>query len=583
MGLRIVVEVTPASEFAGTLLLALVRQGVQHVVLSPGARSQALALAAAELEALGLVQLHVRIDERVASFVALGLAVELRVPTVIITTSGTAVANLHPAVLEAHHAGVPLILLTADRPEELREIGSNQTTHQRDIFGPAVRWSLDEPAPTFGSGTVRRAHELAEQAWQVATDAHAPGPVHLNLAFREPLSGGSVIASGASEMPDGLALNSASAPAIAPAPATRPSVVAHLDPAVRTLVIAGADAGPEAEEVAHAAHWPLIAEVSSGARFGRNLVPQYREVLAMPELVADIERIVVWGHPTLSREVPRLIADTGTGIETIVVRGQAPEGYNPGHNVASFVDSVRVAEVPGGEQPGATREWLGRWLRAGAQALAAQAGAEHPAPNVEAARDTSPAAQRAFVAAELEVLRTPVTREMLVDAVWRATWPHDRLVLAASRLIRVADRTVGGKKISVHANRGLAGIDGTIATGVGIALAAAPALTRVLVGDLAALHDSGALLLGEHERRPRVQVIVGNDGGGTIFDGLEVAETAESAAMDRVFLTPQRVDFAALAQAYGWHYSRVNTAGELERALTEPSADLQLIEVVLAR
>jgi len=185
------------------------------------------------------------------------------------------------------------------------------------------------------------------------------------------------------------------------------------------------------------------------------------------------------------------------------------------------------------------------------------------------------------------VLRAPVDRAALVDAVWRATWPHDRLLFASSRLVRVADQLLGGKKVPVHANRGLAGIDGTIATGLGIALASqaagGPGVTRVVIGDLALLHDVGALLLPPAETPPRIQVIVGNDGGGTIFDGLEVARTASPATMERVLYTPQDVSVSQLAAAYGWDYLRATTRTELDQALTAPVSGRQLIEVALAR
>jgi 2-succinyl-5-enolpyruvyl-6-hydroxy-3-cyclohexene-1-carboxylate synthase len=150
-------------------------------------------------------------------------------------------------------------------------------------------------------------------------------------------------------------------------------------------------------------------------------------------------------------------------------------------------------------------------------------------------------------------------------------------------LIRVADKVVAGKKISVHANRGLAGIDGNISTAIGIALAAENALTRVVVGDLAALHDAGSLLFGAQEIRPRVQVILGNDAGGTIFDSLEVGQTASAENMDRVFLTPQVVDLEALARAYGWNYVSATTVSELERALSSAGDGPELVEVKLAR
>lgn len=562
-------KAAPSSVFAAEFLPSLIELGVEHIVLAPGSRSQALALVAAELERRGDVKLHVRIDERIAGFVALGIAVETSTPAVVITTSGSAVANLHPAVLEAHHAGVPMIVITADRPEELREIGSNQTTHQHDIFGPAVRFSIDEPAPVPGGTVVRRAHELAEQAWRVATDPYAPGPVHLNLAFREPLSS-PIDLRQLSHQTTNVQINS------------EPAITVQLDRGPRTIVIAGADAGPRAEEVAYEGGWPLIAEVTSGARYGRNLVPAYRQLLSMPELTSQIERIIVFGHPTLSREVPAVIADSTTGIETIVVRSQAPEGYNPGLNVAAFVNEVEV-------EPGEVdQKWLSLWIHTGREVFAeietnSIDAALATAPNISASRSESIEDKKAFLKAEVAASRVPLNRELLVDAVWRATWPHDRLVFGASRLIRVADKFVGGKKIAVHANRGLAGIDGNIATGVGIALAAEAALTRIVVGDLAALHDAGALLFGEQETRPRVQVIIGNDGGGTIFDALEVGQTAPRESMDRVFLTPQEVDFHALATAYGWRFTRVATVSEFERALTAAGEGPEIIEVVLTR
>lgn len=562
-----VTELAPATEFAQELLTRLVELGVEHVVLSPGSRSQALALTATALEQRGDISLHVRIDERVAGFVAVGIGKETVKPAAVITTSGTAVANLHPAVLEAHHAGVPLILLTADRPDEARGIGTNQTTDQHDLFGNAVRLSVDEPAPVPGATTTRRAAELAQQAWQAATDAHAPGPVHLNLAFREPLSS-------RLQLRQIRRRESQSS-------SVRPAVSLELERGPRTLVIAGADAGPAAEELAHVGGWPLIAEVSSGSRYGRNLVACYREVLGLTELTEQIERIVVFGHPTLSREVPRLIGDTTSGIDTIVVRGPAAEGYNPGHNVASFVDEVSVA-------PGDIDEdWLALWMRTSRalrndydKRLSEEVGGALTPPDVEASHSTDVEDMRTFVQAELAASRTPLTRELLVDALWRVTWPHDRLLFAASRLIRAADTHVGGKKITVYANRGLAGIDGTIATATGVALASG-LLTRVLVGDLAAVHDAGALALSKGETRPRLQVIVGNDDGGTIFDTLEVAQSAPAGHMLRAFRTQQVVDFEKLAHAFGWNYVSVSTVGDLERALTGMGDGPEIVEVKL--
>ena len=547
---------SPATDFAVALLDEFVRAGVRDVVLSPGSRSQALALAAAEFERRGLLRLRVRIDERVAGFLALGLAVETRLPVLIITTSGTAVANLHPAVLEAHHSGVPLIVLSGDRPEELRGIGANQTTQQPGMFGAAVQHSWDVGAPTGEPGEDEAARSLARDAL-----AAASGPVHLNLSFREPLS--APIPDLALFLSQEVSLDSPAEPATGEVSGRVLRRSAQLSAAPGTVVVAGTGAGPRAEEVARELGVPLLAEAASGARFGPNLVVAYRELLGEPEFGGAVERVIVFGHPTLSREVPALIQRDG--VETLVVRGAAADDYNPGHRVATFADAVVVQGEPG------PREWPGRWVAA-SRALAAS---DDVAPDA-----TAPAGQHAK--AELAAVRATVTRAALAEAVWRATWPHDRLVLGASRLIRELDRIVTGKKITVHANRGLAGIDGTIATGIGIALGSEEkGTTRVLLGDLALLHDVGALLFGVGEPRPRIQVIVGNDHGGTIFDGLEVAQTAGE-AFDRVLLTAQEVSLEQLAAAYGWDYVRVDTRGQLDQALTA-SLGPTIVEVPLPR
>ncbi|HTL41662.1 MAG TPA: 2-succinyl-5-enolpyruvyl-6-hydroxy-3-cyclohexene-1-carboxylic-acid synthase, partial [Pseudolysinimonas sp.] len=287
---------TPASEFATALLGELVRRGVRDLVLSPGSRSQALALAAAAFERAGMLRLRVRIDERSAGFLALGLAVETRRPVAVVTTSGTAVAELHPAVLEAAHSGVPLVLLTADRPAELIGIGANQATVQPGIFGGAAR-VVEVAAPVegadHGADAVRVAGEILDGI---------AGPVQANLAFREPLSA------------------PVDVPEVTAGDWTAPesSGAEQLHPEPGTVVIAGSNAGPEAEAAARALGAPLLAEVASGARFGPNLVPAYRELLRDPAFGGEVRRAVVFGHPTLSREVPALIERAE--VETIVVR-----------------------------------------------------------------------------------------------------------------------------------------------------------------------------------------------------------------------------------------------------------------------
>lgn len=593
----------PATDAAAALLSRLVELGVRHVVLSPGSRSQALALVAAELERRGAIRLHVRIDERVAGFTALGIGRETGMPAAVVCTSGTAVANLLPAALEAHHAGVPLLLLTADRPPELRGVGANQTTRQPGMFAPTVRLEADVPVPEAHDpdGTHEQSamlRLLAEDAVAAALGAgtRSPGPVHLNLPYREPLSGslpvwmgvpaaeldtaivddpdGPPVAVDAEDDASGALYQGGGGIGEADLPAEPEEAPLVLERGPRTIVLAGADAGPDAEELAHVGTWPLIAEIVSGARFGRHLVHGYRALLRDPQLGGRIERVVVLGHPTLARETAALLSDPG--IEVIAVRGPGEPLNLNGATIAA--DSVAVAT---GDPD---REWLGEWLQA---SRAASVDLTPPAPDADGLSSAVPGERLGAIAAELGVIRAPVDRAALVDAVWRATWPHDRLVFGSSRLVRVADQVLAGKKVPVHANRGLAGIDGTIATATGVALASqsggGAGVTRVILGDLALLHDAGAMLLPPQEDEPRIQLIVGNDGGGTIFDGLEVAAVAGADVMDRVLLTPHTVRLEQLALAFGWGYRRVTTRTALDQALTSPVGGRQLIEVPLER
>ncbi|MFT4259106.1 2-succinyl-5-enolpyruvyl-6-hydroxy-3-cyclohexene-1-carboxylic-acid synthase [Microbacterium sp.] len=564
---------SPATDAAVALLADLIGHGVRDLVLSPGSRSQALALAAVHFHGRGLLRVHVRIDERVAGFTALGLSRETGVPTALVCTSGTAVANLLPAVMEAFHSGVPLLLLTADRPPELRGVGANQATDQPGLFGSFVRWAIDAPVPGDGDWSGLAGAAVAQACGadaggggvSASERAGVAGPVHLNLPTREPLSGA---------MPE-IEVT----PGAAPTQARGAAVVLERGP--RTVVIAGADAGAAAEELAHVGGWPLIAEIVSGARFGRRLVHGYRELLNEPELGGRIERAVVFGHPTLSREAARLLGRAD--VEVIAVRHGGEALNLNGRTTAAA--SVAVGAAAGADGAAAeARAWLGAWMTASA---ARAVDLSEAAPDPDALASTDFAARRGAVRAELDAVRRPLDRELLVDAVWRATWPHDRLVFGSSRLVRVADAVLGGKKVPVHANRGLAGIDGTVATATGIAIASqaegAHGVTRVLLGDLAFLHDVGALLLPPDETPPRMQVIVGNDGGGTIFDGLEVASSASASDLDRAFYTPHDVDLEHLAGAYGWEFHRVRTRAALDQVLTTPQTRRQLIEVPLAR
>jgi 2-succinyl-5-enolpyruvyl-6-hydroxy-3-cyclohexene-1-carboxylate synthase len=532
--------VNPSTALATVLVRSLAALGVRHAVLCPGSRSAPLAYALAE----GPLDLHVRVDERAAGFLALGLAKASGEPAVVVTTSGTAVANLHPAVLEASHAGVPLLVLSADRPHELRGTGANQTTDQVKLFGAAVRSFAEIPAPERRSGQVAAWRAVAVRAVAAArgTLTGDPGPVHVNVAFREPLVPDDD--AGWVEPLDGAVT------AVVGAPAGPAAAVLGARP--RTVVVAGDGAGTAARELAEGAGWPLLAEPSSGARAGANAVGPYRLLLDHPELGARIERAVVLGRPTLSRPTSALLARDGVEVVVVPPRPAWPDAA--GH--AARVVAAVSAEPGAGGGP-----WLAAWRTAGAAASAA----------VDGVLDAEAAAGR---------LTGPfVAREVAAAG--------GTLVAGSSNPVRDLDLAAHPGDGAVLANRGLAGIDGTVSTASGVSLALGGPV-RCLVGDLTFLHDAGGLLVGPAERRPDLQVVVVDDGGGGIFGLLEHGERAlrgagEAAVFERVFGTPHGAGLEPLCEAYGVGYTAAPDAEALRKALASPPPGTSVVHVEVAR
>jgi len=547
----------PTAAFARELVSALAAQGVSDFVLCPGSRSGPLAHAIAQAASedrptdAPSVNLYVRIDERSAAFLALGIAKGRRLdgtprPVAIVTTSGTAVGNLLPAVMEAHHTGVPLVVLTADRPTELKGIGANQTTDQEGIFGQFVRWEHGAAAPDKNERP-GRATLLAARAthWALGIPdredmASAPGPVHLNVEFRDPLG------------PDAgpwpridrekatlLDRTRSHIRSISLAPRRLPDVP-------KGLVIAGDGAGDIARRVAEAHGWPLLAEPTSGARTGDNALSCYVGMLGDSEgqeLVAQIRQVVVIGRPTLSRPIQRLI-------------DAAPRLFVAGHG-ARWREAPRNAErvlplVPDEWiAPGTVDDaWLGAWREL-------CAAAPHP----EVAWDGREVAHL-FVA---------------------ALGSHDVAFLGSSNPIRMVDAVAPswpvGEAPTLLANRGLAGIDGTTSTAIGLALAVGTPV-RVLLGDVTFLHDVGGLLIGTEERTPDVRFVVVNDGGGSIFNSLEHSK-APADVVRRVFTTPHGVNLAALATAYGARHVHVSSSDELAAILAVPFTGIEVVEALV--
>jgi 2-succinyl-5-enolpyruvyl-6-hydroxy-3-cyclohexene-1-carboxylate synthase len=566
--------VNPSTALATALVDQLVRCGVREVVVCPGSRSAPLAYAVQQAERAGRLRMHVRVDERSAGFLALGLAKLSRVPAAVVTTSGTAVANLHPAVLEAHHGVVPLLVLSADRPAGLRGTGANQTTAaQHTMFGSVLRWSVDLPAPaaTAEPATAEPAtpepapgetgwRAVARHAFDRAAgeDSAEPGPVHLNLQFREPLVPTDDPAWPAEADPDPLEESSGESqrpPGLLDEVAHTLVVVREpADNVARTLVVIG-DL-PDARDFGRALRWarshgwPVVAE-PFGTHPREGVVPHGPLLLTAPGWVDAHapERVITVGRVTLSRPVAALLRRPATTVEAVRT-----------HRWIESVPGVARTHDPGvldqlGEGP-ADPAWSAAWDEAADLLAKAVADALASWPS-----------GRAVAGVLLDHLPEGAT-----------------LFLGSSNSVRDVDLASAGRvaELLVTANRGLAGIDGCVSTAVGIALAGdRPAYA--LMGDLTFLHDSGGLTIGPHEPRPDLTLVVVNDDGGGIFTLLEPGEPARAADFERVFGTPTGADLAALCAAHGVRHRLAATAAALAAAVAEPPKGITVVEVRVDR
>ncbi len=515
----------PSTALARAVVTALRGSAVREVVLAPGSRNAPLSFAIHDVAQAGGLRLHTRIDERTGAFLALGLAKVGGRPAAMVCTSGTAVANLLPAVIEAAHAGVPLVVVTADRPARLRGTGANQTTDQDGIFGSF--------APTLDVASADLDELLA-----FVRSHEGRRPVHLNVQLDDPL------------LPDD-AWDGGEVPDWAVTPAGPGRDVVELPRGPRTVVVAGDDAGPPARVLAEAAGWPLLAEPTSGCRTGDNVIRTYRLQLAAG-LGSRVERVVVFGHPTLSRPVSRLLAREDVEVVSVRHRGIWAERPFP---VTGEHDGVR-ADAPD------DASWLDVWR--------------------EADRATSRDLDR-LLASEPDL-----TPHEVAGAVSRSLPPGGLLFVGASNPVRdldlmVARYDVGGRR-KVIANRGLAGIDGTTSSAIGAALGR-PRSTRAmaLLGDVTFLHDTTGLVLGPREARPDLTIVVVNDDGGSIFATLEQGAPEHAERFDTLFGTPHGVDVASLCAAMRVPHLQVTSLPELEQALASPNGGLEVVEARVRR
>ena len=601
---------SPATLLARAVVASLVEAGVKRVVISPGSRNAPLTYALADAAQAGYLQLRVVVDERSAAFVALGasrsdwLHEGLARPAVAVMTSGSAVANAHPAVVEADAAGVPLIILSADRPHALVNTGASQTTVQTGIFGAATRYQADL-GDTNASGAVanqvRRA--VAAASGRLSLD---PGPVHLNVRLAPPLAPAAPW-----QLPHlepkthWLRARKPLAEQLNEATVSQVGCRLGLDPARRGVIVVGdnddAQLANFAVALAHAWGWPLLAEPTSLVRTDANAVAAYSALLAGgdgAQLSQEIEQLLVVGHPTLTRPISALLAREDIYQVVLTNRARWSDVSGQAAYVTTLEQALSSLNIPGGgagAEVGADADAGGDTSASAAAGAGAGVGKNAPSPLW---------LQRWLQAGQQQLNATSVTKAaQMALTTWQATSQYEShsqstaihsdglessvtLMAASSMTIRYLDAGLpAGKQLKkmpgpVVANRGLAGIDGTISTAVGLAWASGQPV-RVIIGDLAAAHDLTGLVKAVTETEVDLQVIVLDDHGGKIFSGLEYGASELSNYFPRFFTTAQQVDFAQAAAAFGAHVSVIDDVDGLQSLLSKTIAGRSLVHVKL--
>ena len=573
-----------SSAMAQQIARGLVTSGVTEVVIAPGSRSGPLVYALAPLAEAGVIRTHVRIDERDAGFLALGLARGHRAKqgasgaghaagtgaaVALVTTSGSAVANLHPAVLEASYGHLPLIAITADRPARLRATGANQTIDDQSQVLSDVRGRVDVPA-----GSAEAAHLLADAVARARGNSHGPGgdsrageslveagPVQFNVQFDVPL------VPTVAELADWQAEVQTLA-ARATSTASGPTLMGGNEEArtssIRilpgTVIVAGDASGHSADSLKSLAEdcaVPVLAEPSSPLTYelrdSNCTVPAHARVLTeRADLRKAIRTVIVHGKPTLTRPVAALLNDPGVlvqrlpddvdavSLEITVDDGKTNSAEGLTDDVSATVETAHPADHT---------SWREAWANAG-RAIVAESRHER-----EASLSTRPSRQ-----AVAQTAARAITEHLAASAI--------NLFAASSNAIRYLNEATD-VRAHIHASRGLAGIDGLISTATGLSLALGEQVVLV-IGDVAMLHDVGGLLTPSTEEEGDVLIIVLNDDGGAIFSGLEHSQDHVAPYLDRYFTVAHGRDFRSLASAYGWGYVRV---GALEGSVIEAIND----------
>lgn len=546
------------ASFAAVVVDEWVRAGVTDAVVAPGSRSTPMLVA---LAADGRIRVHVVLDERSAGFVALGLGLGSGRPAPVVTTSGTAAVELHAAVVEADLAGVPMVAVSADRPAELHHVGAAQTIEQQGLYGPSTRLALDPGVPDAATAAAWR--PLASRAVAAAVDGpDGPGPVHLNLAFREPLLG-AVDPTLAPGRDGGAAWFRASRPVPGP---VDDEVLATLVRyrAEPGIIVAGAGAGdPDLVlSVASALGWPVLADPRSGVRRPHHLVVGAADALLRGPVAGwEPTAVLRLGRPWASKVLAQWLAARSPGTLDVLVD---PTGRwaDPDQRVTHVLTAdpsgvCRALLSRAGDGGHLASRWGARWHHAELVAQAALDGALLGGPGGLAAAAVS----------------EPAIARCLLDAV------PDGATVVASSSMPVRDVEWYGRPragVRVVANRGANGIDGVVSTILGVALSGTP--TVGLLGDLAFVYDAGALLWASSRPLRCTLVVVDNDGGG-IFSFLPQAEALDAERFEAYWGTPHGLDLVALARTYGIDAVEVTDLPALAAAVADPGPGLRVVVV----
>jgi 2-succinyl-5-enolpyruvyl-6-hydroxy-3-cyclohexene-1-carboxylate synthase len=550
---------------ASAMVEELARCGVRRAAIAPGSRSTPLALALWRQPAIEVV---VIVDERSAGFFALGAAQSSGRPSAVLSTSGTAAANLHPAVCEADEAAVPLIVLTADRPPELRGIGAGQTIDQLKLYGSAVRWFCEVGTHDADDTGLLHCRSVACRAYAAARGEPRPGPVHLNVAFRDPLgpephradvtATAPLAVDGRGERP----LTAVASDPPRPQDALLDEIAERIAASPRGLIVAGRQLderiGPPVAALAAHAGYPVLAEPTSQLRLGTHdrdhVVWPYDSIASARPGALEPELVIRLGDMPTSKALRGWLASL-PGLRQVVI--DSSFGWNEPSNQAETIVRAEVSRVAAGladRLDGGDASWQEIWLDAGRRAASA-------------------------IEAELGSLDGP-TEPAVHAALARLYGDGDLVYTASSMPIRDQEAFVasGPAQVRFLCNRGANGIDGLISSGIGAA-AASGRPTWIVTGDLALYHDMNGLAALPDVRPPVRIVVLANDGGG-IFEFLPQAQQLERDEFEALLGTPLGVDPAKVAALHQLPHLRIDDIGQLEAAA---SRDRCMIEVPVDR